>query len=282
MYHRKNNCSMNNNDVKAIMAKSSKKGSLAGLKHSDVSSVLDSMRAQIAQALPKHITPERIIQMSTTLITRNPKIAECSATSIVGAVMEASILGFRPVAALGQCYFVPYGGHVQFQVGYKGWIDLARRSGQIKTLYAYVVREGDEFQYELGLEPVLKHIPKAAPSARMTHVYAVAHYLQGGHSFVVLTREEVEKRRMRNNSQKAAPSGAWATDYEEMAKAKAIKALAKYMPLSDENMQQAAVADDGIIDVTKAATNDGSGIDMDGVEYEPEENEFDDAQIDQE
>lgn len=262
------------------MAKSSKKGSLAGLKHSDVSSVLDSMRAQIAQALPKHITPERIIQMSTTLITRNPKIAECSAASIVGAVMEASILGFRPVAALGQCYFVPYGGHVQFQVGYKGWIDLARRSGQIKTLYAYVVREGDEFTYKLGLNPVLEHEPKAAPSARMTHVYAVAHYLQGGHSFVVLTREEVEKRRMRNSFQKAAPSGAWATDYEEMAKAKAIKSLAKYMPLSDE-MQHAAVADDGIIDVTKAATNDGSGIDMDGVEYEAEETQFEDAQTDE-
>lgn len=251
------------------MAKASKSGTLAGLKHTDVQTVLTGMRAQIAQALPKHLTPERIIQMATNLVTRNPKIAECSASSIVGAVMEASVLGFRPVNALGQCYFVPYGGHVQFQIGYRGWVDLARRSGQIKTLYAYVVRQGDEFHYELGLEPVLKHKPQADPSAPLTHVYAVAHYKDGGHSFIVLTRDEVEALRRRNSSQRGAPSGAWATDYEEMAKAKAIKKLAKYMPLSDE-MQSAVLSDDAVIDANKALTNDGSGIDPDGLDYAEE------------
>lgn len=270
--------SNNGKDVRAVMQRASKKGTLAGLKHTDIQTVLTGMRAQIAQALPKHLTAERIIQMSTTLISKNPKIAECTAQSIVGAVMEASILGFKPADSLGQCYFVPYGGKVQFQIGYKGWIDLARRSGQIKTIYAYVVREGDDFHYELGLEPALKHSPKAGPDARMTHVYAVAHYKDGGHSFVVLTREEVEKRRMRNAFQKANPSGAWATDYEEMAKAKAIKALAKYMPLSDE-MQHAAIADDGVIDIEKAATNDGSGIDHDGIEYPDESDLITDAEV---
>lgn len=258
---------MSTQDIKSVMQRASKKGTLAGLRHTDIETVLQGMKAQVAQALPKHISAERVIQMTTTLISQNPQIAQCSAQSIVGSMMQASILGFKPVSALGQCYFVPYGGHVQFQIGYKGWIDLARRSGQIKNLYAYCVREGDEFNYKLGLNPELNHAPKAGPDALMTHVYAVVHYKDGGYDFIVLTRAEVESLRMRNPMQKAAPAGPWKSDYEAMAKAKAIKQLAKFMPLSDE-MQQASVSDDGIIDVTKAGTNDHSGVNLDGIEYE--------------
>jgi len=258
------------------MQKASKKGTLAGLKHTDIETVLQGMKAQVAQALPKDVSAERVIQMTTTLISQNPQIAQCSAQSIVGAMMQASMLGFKPVSALGQCYFVPYGGHVQFQIGYKGWIDLARRSGQIKNLYAYCVREGDEFSYKLGLQPELNHTPKVGPDAMMTHVYAVAHYKDGGYDFIVLTRAEVESLRMRNAMQKAAPAGPWKSDYEAMAKAKAIKQLAKFMPLSDE-MQQASVSDDGIIDVTKAATSDHSGVNLDAIEYETDFAESEDV-----
>lgn len=271
---------MSTKDIAQVMQKASKKGTLAGLKHTDVETVLQGMKSQVAQALPKHVSAERVIQMTTTLISQNPAIAQCSAASIVGAMMQASILGFRPVNALGQCYFVPYGGQVSFQIGYKGWIDLARRSGQIKNLYAYCVRQGDEFEYELGLEPKLKHTPKSGPDQQMTHVYAVAHYKDGGYDFIVLTRSEVESLRMRNPMQKAAPAGPWKSDYEAMAKAKAIKQLAKFMPLSDE-MQQASVSDDGIIDVTKTATNDHSGVNLDGIEYEPDFTEYEEELTDE-
>ena len=264
--------------VSQALAKSQKKGTLAGLKHTDVQTVLEGMKLQIAQALPKHLTADRMIHMAATLISKNPKLGECTAQSLVGAVMQASILGFKPVDSLGQCYFVPYNANkgtrqspkwvkeVQFQIGYKGYIDLARRSGQIKTLYAYPVRQGDQFSYELGLNPDIKHVPGATADAQITHVYAVAHYKDGGYNFIVLTRDEVEKLRLRNPHQKAAPSQAWATDYEAMACAKAIKQLAKYMPLSEE-MQGAVAADEAIIDASKASSRDGSGIDPDGLEY---------------
>jgi recombination protein RecT len=203
--------------------------------------------------------------MAANLVAKNPKIAECSAASVLGAVMEAAILGFRPVAGLGQCYFVPYGGHVQFQIGYRGWIELARRSGKVKTLYAHCVHEGDNFEYELGLEPKLKHVP--GKGGKMTHVYAVAHYTDGGFNFTVLSRDEVEGLRTRNASQRGAPSGPWATDYEEMAKAKAIKRLSKYMPLTDE-VAKAAAIDEGFIPESGAISQDGSGLDVDAVEWE--------------
>jgi recombination protein RecT len=266
---------MSTKEIKAVMNKAKKAGTLAGLKHTDITTVIEGMRPQLEMALPKHLNADRLIQMAANLITKNPKLGECSAASLMGAVMEASILGFKPANALGQCYFVPYGGHVQFQVGYKGYVDLARRSGQIKTLYAYVVRKGDEFVYELGLEPKLTHKPTGASDQEVTHVYAVAHYKDGGYNFVVLTRDEVEKLRLRNPMQKGAPRGAWQTDYEAMAKAKAIKQLAKYMPLSDE-MQSAVLSDEARI-TPDAFTNNHTGIDFDNLEYPTEEAESEDV-----
>ena len=256
------------------LAKSTKRGTLAGLKSSDVQSVLESMKVQIAQALPRHLSADRMIQMATQVIVKNPRIAECEASSLIGAVMQASILGFKPTESLGQVYFVPYGSKVQFQIGYKGYIDLARRSGQIKTLYAYTVYQNDEFDYELGLEPKLRHKPAQSDRGEMVSVYAVAHYKDGGYNFVVLSRDEVERLRLRNSFQKTKPSGAWATDYDAMACAKAIKQLAKYMPLSEE-MQSAFMSDEGIVTPDSYSPNQSGDLDPEHIfeEAETEEDE---------
>lgn len=221
-------------------------GNLAGLKQSEIGEFLGGMKSQIANVLPKHLTPDRVIQMAATIIHRNPAIAKCSTVSLIGAVMQASILGFPPVDSLGYCYFVPYGKDVQFQIGYKGFIELSRRSGQIKMVYAEVVRQGDEFTCELGLEPKLTHKPKFDSSKPMTHTYAVAHFTDGGYNFVVLSKSDVERLRMRNASQRGAAAGAWATDYDAMAKAKALKQLSKYLPLNID-IQSAIATDEGVI-----------------------------------
>lgn len=242
-----------------VAEKVSQSGNLLGLNQSEVSQYLMGMKSRVEQVLPKHLTAERIISMAATTIARNPQIAQCTPASLLGSVMQASILGFPPVEALGYCYFVPYNAkkkgadgkdvwvkEVQFQIGYKGMIDLARRSGKIKTVYAEVVREGDEFSVTMGLEQNLVHNPKFDSSKPMTFVYAVCHYTDGGYNFVVLSRSDIERLRMRSPMQKETPSGAWATDYEAMAKAKAMKQLSKYMPLNID--QQVAVnSDEGTI-----------------------------------
>lgn len=253
--------------VKDALSKATTKGTLAGLKSMDVQTVISGMKAQIAQALPKHITAERIIQLATTYVSNNPAIAKCTATSIVGAIMQTSILGLEPVPALGQVYFVPYKDQVQFQLGYKGFIRLAQNSKEIKMIYAEVVREGDYFEYELGLNPKVKHTPNAHSTGEenITHAYAVVHYHSGGYNFVVLTRSAIESLRKRSPSQRNGISGAWSTDYESMAKAKAIKQLSKYMPMSIE-VQNAAVADEAIIN-EKSLSNNQTGIDLNSLEY---------------
>ena len=251
-------------EIKEVMARAKKPGTFSGLKQTDVMALIGHRKAEIAQALPKHVTAERVIAMASTVIAKSPALAECSIQSVIGAIVESSVLGFKPSNALAQCYFVPYKGHCQFQIGYRGWIELARRSGQVQTLYAHVVRDGDAFDYQLGLSPDLKHVPQAPADAAITHAYAVCRFKDGSYQFDVMTKDEIERLRKRNPSQGVSPSAAWATDYAEMAKAKVVKRLAKYLPLTDE-IQSALAADEGIIG-EGALSTDGSGIIPDGVQ----------------
>jgi recombination protein RecT len=258
--------------VKDVIAKVKKDGNLSNLQSTQIGTLFDQYKVQIAQALPRHLSADRLIQMVVTLISQNPELKNCSVGSLIGATMQASILGFKPVSALGHCYFVPYNNkkkndqgkdvwvkEVQFQIGYKGYIDLARRSGEIRSIHASGVYKDDDFKYNLGLHPDIKHVPsgKKKEAKNLTHVYAVAHYKDGGYNFIVLTREEVEALRMRNAMQKQGLKGAWLSDYEAMSCAKAIKQLAKYMPLSDE-MSRAVLSDEAILKPDHFA-NDKSG-----------------------
>lgn len=263
--------------VADAMQKSAKNIAIPPAKR-DIRTTLADMKPLLQQALPKHLTADRVIQMATNYVRQNSVLARCTEQSLIGAVMQASILGLEPVQALGQVYFVPYKANkgtreqpnwvdeVQFQLGYRGILRLIHNSKEVKTIYAEVVREGDIFEYELGLHPKLKHIPnpEGKENAKITHVYGVAHTIYGGEVFRVLTRNKIESLRKRNRAQKEQPSGAWQTDYEEMAKAKVIKQLAKYLPLSLE-VEKALAANESVI-TEKAFTNDGSGIDIEAVE----------------
>lgn len=266
-------------------SKSAKLPTMSGMNSGKISDLLGKYRSSIAQVLPKHLNADRMIQICTTLIAKNPDIANCTTASIIGAVTQASILGFKPVAALGHCYFVPYNNkqadgsyakEVQFMIGYKGFIDLCRRSGELKTIHAACVYEGDQFSYQLGLYPELKHVPSAPIESveKLTHAYAVAHYKDGGYNFVVLKKPQIESLRLRNRSQKNYINGAWKSDYDKMSMAKAIKQLATFMPLSEET--QLAVQSDEAIIKPDDFSHDHSGK-LDNISVP-----FEDAEVDEE
>jgi len=245
--------------VQSILAKAKTSGTMSGLKDADISSVLASYKSQIAASIPKHLTPERMIQMSATLIARNPKIAQCSAKSLVGAVMQASVLGLPPIDSLGYCYFVPYNDEVQFQIGYRGYIALARRSGELAKIYAEAVYANDEFQYERGLEPKLIHKPCMQGSrGEFRCVYAVYHLKSGFSDFVVLSKDDVESYRRRSPAQKGDPTGAWKTDYAAMAKKTAIRRIAPYLPMQVDDLDRAVAVDDRVVNLDDFAM-DNSG-----------------------
>lgn len=203
---------------------------LVTTKANGLKGLLEAAKKDIGAALPKHITADRMVRIATTEFRKTPKLLECTPVSFLGAVIQAAQLGLEPGGALGHCYLIPYGKEVQFIVGYRGMLDLAMRSDKVSHIAARAVHEGDEFEWELGLNEDLKHKPCSEPG-ELTHVYCVVHLKNGCKMFDVMSRAEVEK--VRKNS-KAGNNGPWVSHFEEMAKKTVIRRLFKYMPLSIE------------------------------------------------
>lgn len=208
------------------------------------------IKAQMALALPKHVTADRLARIALTEVRKVPKLANCDQTSFLGAIMQCCALGLEPGGALGHCYLIPFENRrqnrteVQFIVGYRGMIDLARRSGQILSIESRAVYDKDYFEVELGLNSSIVHRPdwNASDRGPLTFVYAVAKLRDGGVQFDVMSRAEIEAIRDKSQgyvtAKRYAKDGVinspWATNFEEMAKKTVIRRLFKYLPVSIE------------------------------------------------
>ena len=201
----------------------------------------ETFKQKLSLALPKHLSAERMIRIAATEIRKNTTLLDTDKTSFLGSVMQAAQLGLEPGSALGQVYLVPYGNQCQLILGYRGMIDLARRSGQVLSLNAYAVRDGDDFSYQLGLRPDIHHVPSpeaGRDTKPITFVYAVATLRGGGYQFEVMSRAEVEKVRSTSASYKyKKEKSIWGTHFEDMAKKTVIRRLFKYLPVSIEALQ---------------------------------------------
>ena len=196
------------------------------------------MEKEIAKALPSVITPERFTRITLSALSSNPKLAETTPQSFLGAMMTAAQLGVEPNTPLGQAYLIPYRNkgvlECQFQLGYKGLIDLAYRSGEVSTIQAHTVYENDEFHYEYGLDPKLKHIPAKVDRGEPIYFYAVFRTKDGGYGFGVMSKEDVEKHAKRYSQAYKSGFSPWQTNFEEMAKKTVLKKTLKYAPLKSE------------------------------------------------
>lgn len=223
--------------------------SVSKSKPKTIEDYLKQMAPAMQEALPKHMDIDRLLRLTMTTIRTTPELRQADAGSLLGAVMQAAQLGLEP-GLLGQCYLLPFKNknkgitEVQFIIGYKGMIDLARRSGHIKSIYAHAVYEKDEFEYELGLNPTLKHVPSMEENkGEFIGAYAVAHFKDGGYQMEFMPKAEIEKRR------KASPGAnskysPWHNYYEEMAKKTVIRHMWKYLPISVE-IQEVVAYDEG-------------------------------------
>jgi recombination protein RecT len=222
-------------------------GSIQQRRANDIAALLNDpkIKAQIALALPRHVTADRLARVALTEVRRNPALAKCDQMSFLGAIMTCAQLGLEPGGTLGHAYLVPFENRkmgrteVQFIIGYRGMIDLARRSGQIQSIEARAVYEGDRFEVKFGLDSDLTHIPdfdnpNRTQPEKLRFVYAVAKLKDGGVQFDVLSRREIEAIRAQS---KAATSGPWQTHYEAMALKTVIRRLFKYLPISIELAQ---------------------------------------------
>ncbi len=199
-----------------------------------------AMKAEIARALPRHVTPDRMARIIMTALRTTPKLIDCTPESFFGCVLQAAQLGLEPNTPLQHCFLIPRWNtkkratECTFLMGYPGMIELSMRSGRMHGISAQGVREGDIFDYEYGLTPHLRHKPSGDADREerpITHVYAIGRMKDGEPSFEVLTKAQIEARRFRSSFPDGGP---WASDYEAMAKKSSVRALWKWLPKSPE------------------------------------------------
>lgn len=207
--------------------------------------LLNAMAQQIKMALPENIKSERFQRVALTAFSGNAKLQKADPVSFIAAMMQSAQLGLEPNTPLGQAYLIPYGNQIQFQIGYKGLIDLAMRSGQYKSIYAHEVREKDEFSIAYGLDETIKHIPYLdGDRGKVTGYYAVYKLTNGGCGFFYMTRAEVDAHGRKFS--KTFNNGPWKTDFDAMAKKTVLKQVLKYAPMSVE-LQRATSIDEAVV-----------------------------------
>ena len=215
-----------------------------GVVEKKAKTIFDIIQAgakQFATALPKHINTDRFVRIAITTIRQNPKLAQCSQESLLGALMVSAQLGLEP-GTLGQCYLIPFENkklgkvECQFQIGYKGLIELLRRSGQLSDIYSYAVYENDDFEITYGLSRDLKHKPNFSDRGEIIGFYAVAILKDGAKAFEYMTKEEIIKHeeKYRKGSYK---NDVWNKNFEEMSKKTVVKKLLKWLPVSVEFLE---------------------------------------------
>ena len=209
---------------------------VAEKKQKTIFDVIQAGSKQFATALPKHINSDRFVRIAITTIRQNPKLAQCNQESLLGALMVSAQLGLEP-GVLGQCYLIPYGRECQFQIGYKGMIELLRRSGQLKDIYAYSVYENDEFEMTYGLDRDLKHKPNLQNKGNFIGCYCVAVLKDDARAFEYMTKEEIEAHGKKFS--KTYGNGPWKTDFEAMAHKTVVKKMLKWLPVSVEFLEMA-------------------------------------------
>ena len=207
-------------------------------KRKTMNGLIEKMSGEIKKALPSVITPERFTRMVLSAISTTPKLAECTPKSFLAAMMTAAQLGVEPNTAIGQAYLIPYNNKgvltCQFQLGYKGLIDLAYRSGQVSMIGAYDVRENDEFHYKLGLNPIIRHIPARENRGAAIYYYAMFKTKDGGIGFAVMSTQEIRMHAQKYSKAFESSSSPWKTNFDEMAKKTVLKQCLKYAPMKTE------------------------------------------------
>jgi len=206
-----------------------------------------AVKQQLQMALPKHLTVDRLLRVAMTSIQRNPKLLECTQESLLACVMTCAQLGLEPDQFLGQAYLVPFKNtrknamECQLIPGYRGYIALARRSGEVQTVSSQVVYEKDHFDFVYGIEDKLEHRPNLnGDRGKPIGAYAIFKYKDGGYSFDFMPEAEIMKIRERSKSKDDGP---WVTDTDEMRKKTVIKRHAKLAPMSIEFQKASALED---------------------------------------
>ena len=237
---------------------------------------------ELQKVLPKHITSDRFIRVALTACTNMPKLLDARKGDFMIAIMEAAALGLEP-GIMGQCWLLPYEMKkgtaqayttVNLIVGYRGMIQLARRSGQIDQWVAGSIRENDEFSFvDVPPEMYFKRLQKEAERGERIAAYSCVKLFGGGWQPFVMYADEVNKRKAKSASAGSKYSP-WVLWPDEMWAKTAVRGQSKFMPLSVEARPLSRVAEiDYRADLGQPQFSDSEFADYEELNKEDEQKE---------
>lgn len=230
--------------------------------------------AEIARALPKHLTSDRMARVFMTALSKTPKLAECTPESFFLAVMTCSQLGIEPDG--WSAHLIPFENRgkktteCQLIIGYRGLVSLVMQSGLYSSIHADVVRENDEFEYDRGL--LVRHrINFREPRGEAYAAYAIARSKDGGETCMVLSKPEILDIRDGSQGWQAftkgfSKSNPWDPANEgsekEMWKKTAARRLCKWLKISPEIHEAMDREDRGKVEVNSSLVTDFGAIEV--------------------
>lgn len=204
-----------------------------------VAAFFEANKDAIKAVLPQHMTPDRMLKIALRALRTTPKLMDCTIESLFGSVVSCAQLGLEPNTPQGHVYLIPFENRkkqqteVQVIIGYKGLIDLARRSGEIVSISSRVVYSNDKFSLLLGTDDQIEHVPEILKErGAVVGFYAVAKLKDGGVQFEFMSKREVDD--VMKSTQSRGNYGPWKDHYEEMGRKTVIRRLCKYLPMSIE------------------------------------------------
>lgn len=207
---------------------------------------LEKMSGEFSKALPKisGLDVDNFIKVSLTTLRKNPALLKCTEASLFTSLMQAAQLGLPVDPALGQAYLVPFGKECTLIVGYRGFISICHRYGDVRNIHAEIIYSEDEFKYKLGLNPELDHIPTLeANRGKPLAAYAIIDFNDGSKHFKVIHGADIEKAQAVSKTDKI-----WKLWPDEMWKKTAVRRIFKDVPLSIAMGSKVAEAE-GFIDM---------------------------------
>ena len=228
----------------------------------------DAMQKQLAMILPKHMTPERMVRVAITALTRTPDLANCEQSTFFKCLLDLSAWGLEPDGR--RAHLIPFRNNkrgvteCQLIIDYKGLVELLIRTGQVSKIHADIVCKNDSFLYDRG-ELVEHKIDFSQPRGEMYAAYALISMKDGSEKCEVMTKEEIDAIRARS---RAGRSGPWVTDYHEMAKKTVFRRATKWVPLSAEIRDAIEVDDEQFASPGPMRVIDAEGSSLDRLTHE--------------
>ena len=218
-------------------------------RRADLRSLLEKSKEGIEKLLPVNISPTRFVEVALSAITKKPELMNCTNTSILSSVMFCAELGLLPDSIIGEAYLtssvIMNTNVCGAMVGYKGFCTLAMRSGQVESIHARAVYDGDAFDYDLGTNPFITHKRTGATDkTKITDFFAIVKLLNGGILLDVMPRDEVNQVRDNSKNYQNAPNKeetAWVVYFADMGTKTTLRRLFKLTPLSAELVKAASM-----------------------------------------